>query len=298
MRPTRIAYLGLSDEIQKQNMKKLKVNTEVTAMTTILEFLGHCVIGFLFWLMEGFTEFITLASIMQLHFVILSYVFLMNTEFNKNRILNQGWANVLRNITPFCKKTNSNSVNNQSTQESNYNQRTDDNLALSTYKHSNSKITSTNNTKDSNKNVVNKALQFQVEQQTCSRTITNNDKNITDKTFQRQNNKTSRIHLRTKLLSDLLSRTDDEDRYICTFLKLVELEGLIKIGKSVENFDCTVDEHRHEWLPHFVGSAERKFEKRNATLKKLHYCVNQYDIYEETLEQFISMEESFLEDGC
>ena len=125
-------------------MRKIKVNTQVTAMTTILEFLGHCVVGIIYWLMEGFTEFISLASFMQLHFVILSYVFLMNTEFNKNRILNQGWINVLKNITSFYDKNNS--VINESTPESNCHHKKDDDLAVSTQKQSNFEITTLTNT--------------------------------------------------------------------------------------------------------------------------------------------------------
>ena len=311
-------------------------------MTTILEFLGHCVLAIIYILMKGFTEFISLALFMLLHFVVLSYVYLMNTEFNKNRILTQGWKNVLRNITPFCNKNNSNSVDNQSTPECNSRHRKDDDLAVSTQKttsfeltnitnttdlnknvyvnqstlESNShhrknddlavstqkhpcfELTTITNTTDLNKNVLNETLQSEVDQQTCSGTIKNNNENSAEQTFQRQDNETSIIHVRIKLLSDLLSRIDDEDRYISTFMKFVELEESIKTGKSVKNLDEPVDEHTPKLLPHFVGSVRRKFEKRNAILKKLLCCVNEYDIYEERLEQFISMEETFLEDGC
>ena len=132
-------------------MRKIKVNTQVTAMTTILEFLGHCLVGFIYWLMEGFTVFIGNSWFMLLHFVFLSYVFLMNTEFNKNRILNQGWKNVLKNIISFFNKDNSESVNNQVIQESNSQHRKDDDLALSTQKHSNFELRSITNTPDLNK---------------------------------------------------------------------------------------------------------------------------------------------------
>ena len=42
---------------------------------------------------------------MMLHFVILSYAFLMNTTSNKNRIIEEGWTNVLKNMV-FCYKRN------------------------------------------------------------------------------------------------------------------------------------------------------------------------------------------------
>jgi len=216
----------------------------------------------------------------------------MNTEFNKNRILTQGWKNVLRNITPFCNKNYS--VNNQSTPESNEKEEKvvkdekmeygkDDSMTVPTQKQSNFELTSITNTTDSNKNILNETLQPEVDQQSCSGTTKENKGNSAEKMFKRQNNETSVIQVRTKLIFELLSRIDDEDRYISTFMKFVELEERITAGKSLENLDYTVDEHRPKILPHFVGNVRRKFKKRNAILQKLQCCVNEIDIYEERL---------------
>ena len=44
------------------------------------------------------TSYITLIQIMMLYMVVLPYAFLMNTDFNKNRIVQHGWVNILKNI--------------------------------------------------------------------------------------------------------------------------------------------------------------------------------------------------------
>ena len=49
--------------------------------------------------MDGLNvKFATSALFMLLHFVVLSYAFLMNTRYNKNRIIEYGWFNVIKNI--------------------------------------------------------------------------------------------------------------------------------------------------------------------------------------------------------
>ena len=49
--------------------------------------------------MDGLNvKFATSALFMLLHFVVLSYAFLMNTRYNKNRVIEYGWFNVIKNI--------------------------------------------------------------------------------------------------------------------------------------------------------------------------------------------------------
>ena len=54
---------------------------------------------------------------MLLYFVILPYTFLMNTRYNKNRVVEEGWKNVLRNVIG-CKSM-AQSIGNHETEESN-----------------------------------------------------------------------------------------------------------------------------------------------------------------------------------
>ena len=98
--PRNSAYLGLSEEHQKQSSRNIRVNAQVTAVITILEFLGGCVfmVGRVCRMPIAFGSFLGVTLTMMLYFVVLPYAFLMNTRYNKNRILEEGWMNVLRNV--------------------------------------------------------------------------------------------------------------------------------------------------------------------------------------------------------
>ena len=79
------------------NMKRLKVNAQVTAFSCILELVGNVtfVIHILITGGPSFSSFV----IGQIQYMIaLPYAFLMNTSHNKNRIVEYGWMNVLRNV--------------------------------------------------------------------------------------------------------------------------------------------------------------------------------------------------------
>ena len=102
MSPRHCKYLGLSNESQIRNAKNVRVNAQVTAVVTILEVVGALpiVITHLLITRLGFRWFdnVRISLFMMLHFVILSYAFLMNTTSNKNRIIEDGWMNVLKNM--------------------------------------------------------------------------------------------------------------------------------------------------------------------------------------------------------
>ena len=99
LQPERSAYLGLSEEAHRNNQRNMHVNAQVTAVTTMMEVLGNCINGILYLAMDGLNvKFATSALFMLLHFVVLSYAFLMNTRYNKNRIIEYGWFNVIKNI--------------------------------------------------------------------------------------------------------------------------------------------------------------------------------------------------------
>ena len=74
-------------------------------MITVLEFFGGCI----FVIMRvsritlGFGGFAQKILFMLLYFVVLPYGFLMNTRYNKNRIIEEGWINVLKNMVLSCK---------------------------------------------------------------------------------------------------------------------------------------------------------------------------------------------------
>ena len=83
----------------------MHVNAQVTAVTTMMEFSGNCINSVIFLVLGDHGKFISSALYMFLYFVVLSYAFVMNTRYNKNRIIEYGWLNVLKNISGCTKKT-------------------------------------------------------------------------------------------------------------------------------------------------------------------------------------------------
>ena len=80
------------------NLKKVRVNAEVKAMISCLEFFSNVLYAIITGLLTVRKSFITLLPIMTVYLVLLPYAFLMNTSHNKNRIVELGWRNVIRNL--------------------------------------------------------------------------------------------------------------------------------------------------------------------------------------------------------
>ena len=86
-----------SDEATKLNMRKLHVNAQITATISIIE----SIITITYTIIVALTvrtSFGTLINIMILYMIIVPYSFLMNTSDNKERIIEIGWMNVVKNI--------------------------------------------------------------------------------------------------------------------------------------------------------------------------------------------------------
>ena len=97
--------MGLSEDATRKNERLMHVNAQVTAVTTMMEFSGNCINSVIFLVLGDHGKFISSALYMFLYFVVLSYAFVMNTRYNKNRIIEYGWLNVLKNISGCTKKT-------------------------------------------------------------------------------------------------------------------------------------------------------------------------------------------------
>ena len=93
----KIAANNLSDDVNETNMRKLKLNAQVTAMTSIIEAFGNIIQWSIWIFITKFAGYGTLIQSILLYFVILPYVFLMNTSQNKERVIEIGWLNVLKN---------------------------------------------------------------------------------------------------------------------------------------------------------------------------------------------------------
>ena len=100
----------LNKDINELNAKKLLVSSQVTAIVTIIELSFNILYVLVVAIIMQKTSFGTVIQAMVLYFVILPYSFLMNTSYNRNRIVDLGWKNILKNI--FGCPTNSVATSN------------------------------------------------------------------------------------------------------------------------------------------------------------------------------------------
>ena len=78
------------------NKKKIQINAQVTAMTALLELFFNVTAT----IIAGITKVNSFEGIIMVYinyFILLPYVFLMNTSHNKTRIIEYGWKNLLKN---------------------------------------------------------------------------------------------------------------------------------------------------------------------------------------------------------
>mgnify|MGYP003305027689 CR=1 FL=1 len=94
----------LSDAANDINRRKLLVNSQVTAVITISELVYAVLFSVIYGFVSKGSSFGTLIQGMSMHYVVVPYVFLMNTSYNKYRVVEFGWKNVLRNIMGKCWK--------------------------------------------------------------------------------------------------------------------------------------------------------------------------------------------------
>ena len=75
----------------------MKVNAQVTAMTSIIEAFGNILQWSIWIFITKLAGYGTLIQSILLYFVMLPYVFLMNTSQNKEQVIDAGWLQVLKN---------------------------------------------------------------------------------------------------------------------------------------------------------------------------------------------------------
>ena len=93
----KMAAESLSEEVNIYNMKKVRVNAQVKAMASFIE--GFVNIAYiLILLIVVRTSLGTLMMQTFMYLIILPYFALMNTSFNKDRIIENGWKNVFKNL--------------------------------------------------------------------------------------------------------------------------------------------------------------------------------------------------------
>ena len=91
------AAKSLARDVQIRNIRIVAVNARVTLVLWILEFMAIFSVVIFWVFIVGSTSFGTLTNSMIWIHVIIPYTFLMNTSYNKSRIIDDGWKVVIKN---------------------------------------------------------------------------------------------------------------------------------------------------------------------------------------------------------
>ena len=90
--------LDEADKAQiRNNLKKWKVSAQITAATTMVEFLGHLTFVIHLKLANG-SNLASAIHFEAIYAILIPYTLLKNTSDNKNRIIEAGWKNIFKNI--------------------------------------------------------------------------------------------------------------------------------------------------------------------------------------------------------
>ena len=97
--PENAAPGSLPEGTQLRNIRRVKVNAQVAFAIYVLEVMA-CFSMIVFWLFIGKDKITKTASLL-VYYVILPYIYLMNTSSNKSFIIDYGWLNTARNALGF-----------------------------------------------------------------------------------------------------------------------------------------------------------------------------------------------------
>ena len=104
--PDNLAVKMLSHEVQNRNVRKVKINAQITFVIYVLECIANTSIYILWGFVYGTSNHVTLGLAILWFHIILPYTFLMNTSHNKNRVMNDGWWNTIKNTFGHHEKSN------------------------------------------------------------------------------------------------------------------------------------------------------------------------------------------------
>ena len=282
-------------------MKKATVNAQVTAIVSLSEILGFIVI-LVITLITGNKE-ISMILFRLLEVILLPYAFLMNTRENKNRIVEHGWLNVLRNIvsvpdilTSFNRRT----VEISLSTEENVPRKNVYTISKPSLPEAEEKLedpspksdilySSRNNSPHEKPSTsINNNLQLDVisPQNLIKSTSSDDDVSYDDP---KENVSTKR----TRYLDELTRNLNNETTYICTFSRFVHEEH----NNYTESQSYMVDnETLLQRIEKLLSSSNRssRINMRRNMIKELKLNENDQNIYRKMFDDFVDLEEGFL----
>lgn len=99
------------------------------------------------------------------------------------------------------------------------------------------------------------------------------------------------------MISDLMTSIEDEDTYTKILRHFIDAEEAHKDGKCIDILNYNYEQLKIDTLPNFIGCSERKLAMRSSKLKFLLQIKKETEIYNIHFDQFVAMEENFVENG-
>ena len=285
---------------QKDDMRKVTVNAQVTAIISISEVVG-CFFILVITTITG-TKTVAMFLFRLLEFVVLPYAFLMNTRENKFRIVEEGWSNVCRNTLnsyhfalPCNKPTAVVSLSHHKASEP-------DSEIYIISKQNLPKSCNKFEETSSNINTMNCNLNVPFEDKPSTSTNfsfdDNSEPNSTANGTSTKNllhPKTKMSNMRSNILSELLHSINDEPTYMGIFSRFVSLE------------DCNYKEDTLEWESNEIvvqqieklsakDNRKNRINMRRKSIRKLQHSQQDETTYQTNYNEMVDMEEHFLDD--
>ena len=274
------------------------VNAQITALTTFLELFAMATYLIHIAYMKG-PSFSTAAHAMGVYNLLLPYAFLRNTSHNKNRIIDNGWANVVGNIigrsNPLIECFNSISLGNVRNRQS-----TNTQIAMMTILEDNKLVAAPFN-KNEPSTSQGKKLKNQYE---------SNDVILNAKKLDIQDDK---YNVSQKLIAGMIKNIEDEVKYIRQFKQLVAYEDDFEKGKTLSGYDLEIEyfsdyeqtnTYQNEQDVYVIditelylkGDINERILMRTKILNLLNLANREDENYKHLLKELIDLEETFIHD--
>ena len=296
------------------------VNAQVTALTTFLELFAMVTYVVHLAYMNG-PSFSTATHAMGVYNILLPYAFLMNTSHNKNRIIDNGWVNVVGNIigrsNPLMRYINSITFGNASNEQIE-NKQIDVTSILDDKKLCTTPFNEEPSTSQGKKSM----------NQDSSNDVALDAKKL--------NLQDSKYTVSIKLIASMIKNIEDEEKYIRQFRQLVAYEDDFEKGKTLSEYDLEKEflsdceqPNTHlnanvgsEWsldmpvIKHptnvnhdeqdvyiiditelkLQGNVEDRILMRTKILKRLNLTNREDENYKDLIKELIDLEETFVKD--
>ena len=307
-------------EVKNENLRTVKVNAQVTATISFSEIVGFLIITLVSTSLKSAIAGEIMFPLLQN--IILPYAFIINTRENKNHVIEQGWKNVLQNTLNIG---SSPPASSEKSDVKNVNDHNNDDTVINTVSQKVQEVSmNTNHQAFPNSSPIEYGLNeplneqsktspcrlkfnifecsIELEDKKCYETSepkSKSTKNIIASPIGNNGN-FRRCKGRRELIQRLLSNRHKETIYVRTFIKLVRLEeGNAEQKKDLMNSSMVKEDIIMKAVTKLLvnGNRHHRINKRKIMLQRLKLIQNDEHEYKELFEEFINMEEQFLNES-